>query len=166
MGGGNPGDYVHVTTGVGSGWGGHLETVDVNPGAGSESWRNPGDCGCGTSGTGSRWWGHPVDCGHVTQNGVSGEESDSGDCGHMTRVYGLGGGHRGYFRHLTPGADGNCSHEIKRCLLLERKVMPNLDSILKSRDIALPTKVHLVKAMVFPVVMYGCESWTVKKAEH
>ena len=55
MGGGNPGDYVHVTTGVGSGWGGHLETVDVNPGAGSESWRNPGDCGCGTSGTGSRW---------------------------------------------------------------------------------------------------------------
>ena len=63
-------------------------------------------------------------------------------------------------------ADGDCSHEIKRCLLLGRKVMTNLDSILKSRDIALPTKVHLVKAMVFPVVMYGCESWTVKKAEH
>ena len=63
-------------------------------------------------------------------------------------------------------ADGNCSHEIKRCLLLGRKVMTNLDSILKSRDITLPTKVHLVKAMVFPVVMYGCESWTVKKAEH
>ena len=63
-------------------------------------------------------------------------------------------------------ADGDCSHEIKRCLLLERKVMTNLDSILKSRDITLPTKVHLVKAMVFPVVMYGCESWTVKKAEH
>ena len=63
-------------------------------------------------------------------------------------------------------ADGNCSHEIKRCLLLVRKVMTNLDSILKSRDITLPTKVHLVKAMVFPVVMYGCESWTVKKAEH
>ena len=63
-------------------------------------------------------------------------------------------------------ADGNCSHEIKRCLLLERKVMTNLDSIFKSRDITLPTKVHLVKAMVFPVVMYGCESCSVKKAEH
>ena len=63
-------------------------------------------------------------------------------------------------------ADGDCSHEIKRCLLLERKVMTNLDSILKGRDITLPTKVRLVKAMVFPVVMYGCESWTVKKAEH
>ena len=63
-------------------------------------------------------------------------------------------------------ADGNCSHEIKRCLLLGRKVMTNLDSILKSREITLPTKVHLVKAMVLPVVMYGCESWTVKKAEH
>ena len=63
-------------------------------------------------------------------------------------------------------ADGDCSHEIKRRLLLGRKVMTNLDSILKSRDIILPTKVHLVKAMVFPVVMYGCESWTVKKAEH
>ena len=62
-------------------------------------------------------------------------------------------------------ADGDCSHEIKRRLLLGRKVMTNLDSILKSRDITLPTKVHLVKAMVFPVVMYGCESWTVKKAE-
>ena len=62
-------------------------------------------------------------------------------------------------------ADGDCSHEIKRRLLLERKVMTNLDSILKSRDITLPTKVCLVKAMVFPVVMYGCESWTVKKAE-
>ena len=63
-------------------------------------------------------------------------------------------------------ADGDCSHEIKRCLLLGRKVMTNLDSILKSRDITLPTKVCLVKAMVFPVVMYGCESWTVKKSEH
>ena len=63
-------------------------------------------------------------------------------------------------------ADGDCSHEIKRHLLVGKKVMTNLDSILKSRDIALPTKVHLVKAMVFPVVMYGCESWTVKKAEH
>ena len=62
-------------------------------------------------------------------------------------------------------ADGDCSHGIKRCLLLGRKAMTNLDSILKSRDITLPTKVHLVKAMVFPVVMYGCESWTVKKAE-
>ena len=62
-------------------------------------------------------------------------------------------------------ADGDCSHEIKRCLLLGRKVMTNLDSIFKSRDITLLTKVHLVKAMVFPVVMYGCESWTVKKAE-
>ena len=62
-------------------------------------------------------------------------------------------------------ADGDCSHEIKRRFLLGRKVMTNLDSILKSRDINLPTKVHLVKAMIFPVVMYGCESWTVKKAE-
>ena len=63
-------------------------------------------------------------------------------------------------------ADGDCSHEIKRRLLLGRKVMTNLDSILKSRDITLPAKVHLAKAMVFPVVIYGCESWTVKKAEH
>ena len=62
-------------------------------------------------------------------------------------------------------ADGDCSHEIKKCLLLRRKVMTNLDSIFKSRDITLETKVRLVKAMVFPVVMYGCESWTVKKAE-
>ena len=63
-------------------------------------------------------------------------------------------------------ADGDCSHEIKRCLFLLRKVMTTLDSILKSRDITLSTKVHLVKTMVFPVVMYGCESWTIKKAEH
>ena len=63
-------------------------------------------------------------------------------------------------------ADGDCSHEIKRCLLFGRKAMTNLDSILKTRDITLPTKVHLVKAMVFPVVVYGCESWTIKKAEH
>ena len=63
-------------------------------------------------------------------------------------------------------ADGDCSHEIKRCLLLGRRTLTNLDSILKSRDITLPTQVRLVKAMVFPVVMYGCESWTVKKAEH
>ena len=61
--------------------------------------------------------------------------------------------------------DGDCNHEIKRCLVLGKKVMTNLDSILKSRDITLPTKVHLVKATVFPVVMYGCESWTIKKAE-
>ena len=63
-------------------------------------------------------------------------------------------------------ADGDCSHEIKRCLLLGRKVMTNLDSILKSKNITLPTKVCLVKAMVFPVVVYGCENWTIKKAEH
>ena len=63
-------------------------------------------------------------------------------------------------------ADGDCSHEIKRHLLLRRKAMTNLDSILKTRDITLPTKVHLVKAMVFPVVMYGCENWTIKKVEH
>ena len=63
-------------------------------------------------------------------------------------------------------ADGDCSHEIKRCLLLGKKAMTNLDSILKSRDIILPTKVHLVKAMVFLVVMHGCENWTLKKAEH
>ena len=63
-------------------------------------------------------------------------------------------------------ADGGCSHEIKRHLLLGRKAMTNLDNTLKSRDITLPTKVHLVKAMVFPVIMYGCENWTIKKAEH
>ena len=63
-------------------------------------------------------------------------------------------------------ADGDCSHEVKRRLLLGRKVMAKIDSILKSRDITLPTKVHLVKAMVFPVIMYGCESWTIKRAEH
>ena len=70
------------------------------------------------------------------------------------------------FRVSKITADGDCSHEIKRHLLLGKKVMTNLDSILKSRDITLPTKVCLVKAVVFPVVMYGCESWTVKKAEH
>ena len=70
-----------------------------------------------------------------------------------------------YFLDSKITADGDCSHEIKRCLLYGRKVMTNLDSILKSRDITLPTEVRLVKAMVFPVVMYGCESWTVKKAE-
>ena len=71
-----------------------------------------------------------------------------------------------YFGELQITADGDCSHEIKRCLLLGREVMTNLDSIVKSRDITLPTKVCLVKSMVFPVVMYGWESWTVKKAEH
>ena len=79
-----------------------------------------------------------------------------GNSGNSVRLYFLGS-------RIT--ADGDCSHEIKRCLLLGRKVMTNLDSILKSRDITLPTKVCLVKAVVFPVVMYGCESWTVKKAE-
>ena len=77
-----------------------------------------------------------------------------------------GNSERLYFGGSKMTADGDCSHEIKRCLLLGRKVMTNLDSILKSRDITLPTKVHPVKATVFPVVMYGCESWTVKKAEH
>ena len=71
-----------------------------------------------------------------------------------------------YFGGSQITADSDCSHEIKRCLLLGRKAMTNLDTILKSRDITLPTKVCLVKAMVFPVVMYGCESWTIKKAEH
>ena len=71
-----------------------------------------------------------------------------------------------YFLGSKITADGDCSHETKRRLLLGRKVMTNLDSILKSRDITLPTKFHLVKAMVFPVVMYGCENWTIKKAEH
>ena len=81
-----------------------------------------------------------------------------GNSGNSVRLYFWGGS------KIT--VDGDCSHEIKRCLLLGRKVMTNLDSILKSRDITLPTKVHLVKAMVFPVFMYGCESWAVKKAEH
>ena len=71
-----------------------------------------------------------------------------------------------YFGGFKITADGDCSHEIKRCLLLGRKVMNTLDGILKSRDITLPTKVHLIKAMVFPVVMYGCESWIIKKTEH
>ena len=77
-----------------------------------------------------------------------------------------GNSDRLYFLGFKITADGDCSHEIKRCLLLERKVMTNLDSILKSSDVTLPTKVHLAKAMVFPVVMYGCESGTIKKAEH
>ena len=79
-----------------------------------------------------------------------------GDSGNSVRLYFLG---------CKTTADSDCSHEIKRCLLLGKRVMTNLDSILKSRDMTLPTKVHLVKAMVFPVVMCGCESWTVKKAE-
>ena len=77
-----------------------------------------------------------------------------------------GNSDRLYFGGSKITADGDCSHEIKRCLLLERKAITNLDSILKSRDITLSTKVCLVKAMVFPVLMYGCESWTVKRAEH
>ena len=76
-----------------------------------------------------------------------------------------GNSDRLYFGGSKITADGDCSHEIKRCLLLEKKAMINLDSILKSRDITLPTKSHLVKALVFPVVLYGCESWTIKKAE-
>ena len=75
-------------------------------------------------------------------------------------------GDRFHFLGSIITADSDCSHEIKRCLLLGRKAMINLNSVLKSRDITLLTKVHLVKAMVFPVVMYGCESWTIKKAEH
>ena len=71
-----------------------------------------------------------------------------------------------FFFSINTNPDGDCRHEIKRCFLLGRKAMINLVSILKSRDITLPTKVRLVKAMVFPVVMYGCESWTIKKAEH
>ena len=77
-----------------------------------------------------------------------------------------GNNDRFYFGGSKITADGDCSHGIKRHLLLGRKAMTNLGSILKSRDITLPTKVHLVKAMVFPVVMYGCESWTIKKTEH
>ena len=80
-----------------------------------------------------------------------------GNSGNSDRLYFLGGS--------KIAADGNCSHEIKRCLLLGGKVMTNLDSMLKSKDITWLTKVHLVKAMVFPVVMYGCESWTIKKGE-
>ena len=84
-------------------------------------------------------------------------ENRWGNSGNSGRLYFLGG--------FKIPADGDCSHEIKRCLLLRRKVTTNLDNILKSRNITLPTKIHLVKAMVFPVVMYGCESWTVKKAK-
>ena len=77
-----------------------------------------------------------------------------------------GNNDRLYFLGLQITADGDCSHEIKRCLLLGRKAMTNLDSVLKSRDITLPTKVYLFKSTVFPVVIYGCECWSVKKAQH
>ena len=96
------------------------------------------------------------------------ENKDHGICSHhfmANRWRNSGNSDRLYFLGLKIIADGDCSYEIKRRLLLGRKVMTKLDSIFKSRDITLPTKVHLVKAMVFPVVMYGCESWTVKKAE-
>ena len=91
-------------------------------------------------------------CGPITSQLIDGETMET------VRYFILGGS------KIT--ADGHCSHEITRCLLLRRKVMTNLDSIFKSRDITLPTKVCLVKALVSPVVMYGCESWTIKKAEH
>ena len=97
------------------------------------------------------------------------ENEDHGIWSHhfMANRWGKSGNSvRLYFGGLKITADGDCSHEIKRHLLLGSKVMTNLDSILKSRDITLPTKVHLVKALVFPVVMYECESWTMKKAEH
>ena len=93
------------------------------------------------------------------------ENEDHGIWSHHSMANRWGNSVRLYFFGLQITADGDCSHEIKRHLLLGRKVTINLDSILKSRDITLPRKVHLVKAMVFPVVMYGCESWTVKKAE-
>ena len=94
------------------------------------------------------------------------ENEDHGIWSHHFMGNRWGNSVRLYFLGSKITADGDSSHEIKRCLLLGRKVMTNLDSILKSRDITLPTKVRLVKAMVFPVIMYGCESWTVKKAEH
>ena len=101
---------------------------------------------------------------------VNSENEDHGIWSHHVMAYRWGNSGNSVRLHFWGGskitADGDCNHEIKKRLLLGRKVMTNLDSILKSRDITLPTKVHLVKAMVFPVVMYGCESWTVKKAEH
>ena len=84
----------------------------------------------------------------------------------MTNRWGNNGNSDRLYLGSKITADGDCGHEMKRRLLLGRKAMTNLDSILKSRDITLPTKVHLVKAMVFPVIMYGCESWTIKKAKH
>ena len=107
----------------------------------------------------------------VSEKGLKAQHSENEDHGiwphhFMANRWGNSGKSvRLYFLGSKITAGGDCSHEIKRCLLLGRKVMTNLDSILKSRDITLPTKVHLVKAMVFLVVMYGCESWTVKKAE-
>ena len=92
----------------------------------------------------------------MTEDGIWSHHFMGNKWGYSVRLYSLGS-------KIT--ADGDCSHEIKRLLLLGRKVMANLDSIFKSKDISLPTKVHLVKALVFPVVMYGCEIWTVKKAE-
>ena len=92
------------------------------------------------------------------QKSLNNLENEDGETMEVVRDFIFGGS------KIT--ADGNCSHKIKRCLLLGRKAMTNLDSILKSRDITLPTKAHLVKAVVFPVVMYGCESWTIKKAQH
>ena len=92
--------------------------------------------------------------GRITSWQIDGETRET-----LTDFIGGGGGHQNH-------CNGDCSHEIKRRLLLRRKVMTNLDSILKSRDITVSTKVHLVKAMVFPVVIYRCESWTIKKAEH
>ena len=94
------------------------------------------------------------------------ENEDHGSWSHHFMGTRCGNSVRLYFEGLKITADGNCSHEIKRRLLLGRKVMTNLDSIFKSRDITLSTKDHLVKAMAFPVVMYGCESWAMKKAEH
>ena len=93
------------------------------------------------------------------------ENEDHGIWSHHFMGNRCGNSVRLYFGGSKITADGDCSHEIKRCLLLGRKIMTNLDRIFKSRDITLPTKVRLIKAMVFPVVMYGCESWTVKKAE-
>ena len=94
------------------------------------------------------------------------ENEDHGICSHHFMGNRWGNSVRLYFFGLQITADGDCSHEIRRHLPLRRKVMTNLDSIFKSRDITLPTKVHLIKTMIFPVVMYGCESWTINKAEH
>ena len=94
------------------------------------------------------------------------QQTDHGIWSHHFMANRWGNSGRLHFFGLQITADGDCSHEIKRCSLFGRKAMTNIDSILKSRDITLPTKVHLIKAMVFPVVMYGCESWTIKKAVH
>ena len=116
-----------------------------------------------------RWWKsvYKSGGGHLHTD-FSGGRSGHGIWFHyfMTNRWGNIGNSENIFLGSKITVDGDCSHEIKRCLLLGRKAMTNLDSILKSRDITLPTNVHLVKAMVFPGVMYGCESWTIKKAEH